>query len=161
MSAVIIETAIDINRSPEDVFDYCSDHTHEPDWNPMMKNIERLTDGPTGVGTRYAIKFVKGPPMIMECTHYEPPTAWSLVGESRAMRARGSWWVAPTSAGARLTMRTELELHGLLKVAGPLVRRKQQILFQRDLENIRERLEGSGRPSNSPARTLPPLSILS
>lgn len=31
-TAVIVAEA-DIGRSPEDIFEYCSDHAHEPEWN--------------------------------------------------------------------------------------------------------------------------------
>lgn len=84
MRPVVVEAAVDIRRSPEDVFDYCSDHCHEPEWNPMMKRIDKLTAGPVGVGTRYVAEFVKGPPMVMECTRYERPATWSLTGDSPA-----------------------------------------------------------------------------
>jgi hypothetical protein len=141
VSPVVIDVGVEIKRSPEAVFDYCSDHTHEPEWNPIMRRIEKLTDGPIGVGTRYAIEFVKSPPMVMECTQFERPTGWSLGGESRALRARGEWHVEPTSEGAHLTMRTELELRGMLKLAAPLVLRQQRTIFERDVENIRARLE--------------------
>ena len=45
MKPAIIEAEVDIDRSPADVLDYCSDHRHEPEWNPMMKRIEKVTDG--------------------------------------------------------------------------------------------------------------------
>jgi len=41
MKRAIIETEVNIDRSPANVFDYCSDHRHEPEWNPKMKRIER------------------------------------------------------------------------------------------------------------------------
>jgi hypothetical protein len=37
-----------IRRSPEGVFDYCSDLRSELHWNPKVKYIEKLTDGPVG-----------------------------------------------------------------------------------------------------------------
>jgi uncharacterized protein YndB with AHSA1/START domain len=37
MSPIVVEAEVDIKRPPDDVFDYCSDHRHEPEWNPMMK----------------------------------------------------------------------------------------------------------------------------
>jgi uncharacterized protein YndB with AHSA1/START domain len=64
MRPTFIEVEIDIRHSPEAVFDYCSDLSHEPEWNPMMKRIEKLTDGPIGVGARYATEFTKGPLMV-------------------------------------------------------------------------------------------------
>ena len=109
----------------------------------MMTRIEKLTDGPIGTGTRYAAEFVKGPPMVMECTRYERPSTWSLTGKSRALTAAGGWRVLPTADGSHLVMRVEMELHGLLKLAAPLVRRREQPMFQRDLDNIKARLEAA------------------
>jgi uncharacterized protein YndB with AHSA1/START domain len=145
MSKVVVEAEVNIKRSPEDVFDYCSDHTHEPEWNPMMKRIEKITDGPIGVGTRYATEFVKGPPMVIECVRYERPTTWSLVGDSPTLKAGFGGQVLPTESGAHLVMRMEIELHGLLKLAAPLLRRREQPMFERDLDTIKARLEGAER----------------
>jgi hypothetical protein len=151
MSPVIVEAQVDIKRSSEDVFDYCSDHTHEPEWNPMMMRIEKLTAGPIGVGTRYTTWFVKGPPMALACVRYERPTTWALVGESPRLKASFGGRVQPTQDGAHLVMRMEIELHGLLRLAAPLLRRREQTLFQRDLDTIKARLEGTGRSTLEPA----------
>ncbi|MGB0091135.1 MAG: SRPBCC family protein [Solirubrobacteraceae bacterium] len=147
MTAVVVEAEVDIRRSAEDVFDFCSDLRREPEWDPMMKRVVKLTDGPIGVGARYTTEFVEAPPMVMECTHYERPSAWSLTGESRALKAAGSGRVVPTSEGAHLAMRMELEPLGLLKLARPLLRRGMKSMFQRDLENIKARLEEEERPA--------------
>jgi uncharacterized protein YndB with AHSA1/START domain len=48
----VIEVGADIRRPPEEVFDYASDPTHEPEWNMRMKRLEKLSDGPAGVGAR-------------------------------------------------------------------------------------------------------------
>jgi hypothetical protein len=143
MRPVVVEAEVDIKRSPEDVFDYCSDHRHEPEWNPMMKRIDKLTGGPVGVGTRYATEFVKGPPMVIECTRYERPATWSLTGSSSALKAGFGGRVLPAPGGAHLVMRMEIELRGLLKLAAPLLRRHEQPMFERDLANIKARLEGA------------------
>jgi uncharacterized protein YndB with AHSA1/START domain len=143
MSPVVVEAEVDISRPQEEVFDYCSDHSHEPEWNPMMKRIEQLTDGPIGVGTRYMAEFVKGPPMVMECTRYERPVTWSLTGDSPALRATGGWRVLPAADGSHLVVRVEMEPHGLLRLAAPLLRRREQPMFERDLHNIKARLEAA------------------
>jgi uncharacterized protein YndB with AHSA1/START domain len=143
MSPVVVAAEVDIKRPPEEVFDYCSDHRHEPEWNPMMTRIAKLTDGPVGAGTQYVAEFVKGPPMVMQCTRYERPATWSLTGDSPAMTASGGWRVLPTADGSHLVVRVEMELHGLLRLAGPLLRRREQPMFERDLNNIKARLEGA------------------
>ena len=155
MTPVVVEAEVDIRRSPEDVFDYCSDPSHEPEWNPMMKRIVKLTGGPVRVGSRYTTEFVSGPVMVMECIRYERPTSWSMKGDSRALRAGGGGRVAPTSDGAHLVMRMELEPHGLLKLAAPLLRRRMTPMFQRDLDNIKARLEAAERAGHRNAAADP------
>jgi hypothetical protein len=152
MTPVVVEAAVDIKRSPEDVFDFCSDPCHEPKWNPMMKRVVKLTDGPDGVGARYTTEFVNAPPMVMECIRYERPSAWSLIGDSRALKAAGGGRVVTTSEGAHLLMRMGLELHGLLKLATPILRRRMNSMFQRDLDNIKAQLEGAERPAHDAPR---------
>jgi uncharacterized protein YndB with AHSA1/START domain len=34
MRPVVVEAEVDIDWPPEQVFDYCSDPGHEPQWNP-------------------------------------------------------------------------------------------------------------------------------
>jgi hypothetical protein len=48
---VIVENAVDIRRSPEEVFDYCTDIMREPEWNPRTRRVQKLTEGPIGLGT--------------------------------------------------------------------------------------------------------------
>jgi hypothetical protein len=40
-------------------------------------------------------------------------------------------------------MRVEMEPQGLLKCVGPLLRRREQPTFERDLNSIKARLEGA------------------
>jgi uncharacterized protein YndB with AHSA1/START domain len=152
MTPVAIEAEVDIKRSPEDVFDFCSDPMREPEWNPMMKRAAKLTDGPIGVGARYRTEFVDAPSMVMECTQYERPTAWSLSGESRSLKAAGDGRVSPAPDGTHLVMRMELEPHGLLKLATPFLRRGMKSMFQRDLDNIKAKLEAQQQRAPDPRR---------
>jgi uncharacterized protein YndB with AHSA1/START domain len=87
----VIETAIDIARPAELVFGYCSDHTHEIEWNPAMRRVVKITDGPIGTGTRYQMEFLPGHPIVAECVRFDPPTAWTVTGSGNGMR---SWFSA-------------------------------------------------------------------
>jgi hypothetical protein len=44
---------VDIRSSPEEVFGYCTDLSRELEWNPRTRHVEKVTDGPIGIGTRY------------------------------------------------------------------------------------------------------------
>jgi hypothetical protein len=145
MRPVVVEAEVDISLPPEQVFDYCSDPGHEPEWNPRMKTSKKITGGPISVGTRYATEFVKGPPVITKCVGYERPCTWSLAGTSAALTAGGGR-VLPAADGSHLVMRRELEPRGLLRLAAPLLRRRMKPMLERDLASIKAVLEGSPGP---------------
>ena len=140
---VTLEHAVDISRSSEQVFDYCSDLTREPEWNPKLKHVEKLSDGPEGVGTRYRAEFVRGDPVVIECVRFARPTAWAMVGDSHRLKANFEGQVRPAGSGAHLVMRMELRPKGLLALVAPLLRIYMQRQQERNVSAIRAVLEGS------------------
>ena len=52
-SGYVVENSIGIATPAEAVFDYVTDVRREPEWNPQMREAEKLTPGPVGAGTRY------------------------------------------------------------------------------------------------------------
>lgn len=71
--AAVIENTVEIARSREHVFDYLADQGNEIHWNPDCVAMEKLTDGPVGVGTRFRAKWKQGPVIFTEVTAYERP----------------------------------------------------------------------------------------
>jgi hypothetical protein len=137
----VIEAEADIQRSPEEVFDYCSDPTHEPEWNSKMAKVEQLTDAPIGLGARYRMGFTSAPPVVSECVRFQRPSVWELVGRSKVMTAGWRGRVLPTGDGAHLMLRMEIQLHGLLAVAAPVLRRRMRPELERDIATIKAKLE--------------------
>jgi hypothetical protein len=82
---VTVENAIEICRSPEDVFDYLTDITKEVEWNPRTRRVEKLTPGPIGLGTRFGAEWIKGNPAVVEYVRFERPMAWASVARSRRL----------------------------------------------------------------------------
>jgi len=137
----VIENEIDIKRSPEEVFEYCSDHMHELDWNPKMRMVNKLSDGPIGVGTRYEMEFIPGQPLIAECVRFERPTAWTMEGRALGMDLSLGGRVTPTSGGSHLVLETGFQAKGLRALALPLIKRRMWPQFERDVQTIRSILE--------------------
>jgi hypothetical protein len=48
----VISNTVEIRCTPEEAFDYLSDHRNELEWNPGIESIGKLTDGPVGLGTK-------------------------------------------------------------------------------------------------------------
>jgi uncharacterized protein YndB with AHSA1/START domain len=150
----VIETAIDIARPAEVVFGYCSDHTNEIEWNPAMRRVAKITDGPVGAGTRYEMEFQPGRPIAAECVQFAPPVSWTVTGSGNGMRSWFSGLVTPVPAGARLEFRMEIEPRGLLRAALPLLRRRMPRDLARDIALIKARLEAPAEPR--PPGSAPP-----
>jgi Polyketide cyclase / dehydrase and lipid transport len=147
----VIEAAIDIERPAEVVFGYCSDHTNELEWNPAMRRVAKITDGPIGVGTRYEMELLPGHPIIGECVAFNPPASWVVAGSVNGMRSSFSGRVVPVPAGARLGLRMEIETRGLRRAVLPLLRRRMPRNLGRDIAIIKAKLEERAEPRPSPS----------
>lgn len=103
---VTVENAIEICRSPEDVFDYLTDITKEAGWNLRTRRVEKLTPGPIGLGTRFGAEWIKGNPAIVGYVRFERPMAWAAIARSRRLDAKGEGRISPTEQGSRVMVRT-------------------------------------------------------
>ncbi|ANS68283.1 hypothetical protein SLINC_6059 [Streptomyces lincolnensis] len=139
--------SIDIDRSPEDVWDYVVDFSHLPDWQASAVSAQSLTEGPVGVGSRVRVVRHIGRreiPMTMEYTEYDPPHAWALQGVDGPIRGHVHGEIDPIDDGrhSRLTIELDFEGKGIGKVLLPLVVRPQ---IRKELPHnertLKERLE--------------------
>jgi hypothetical protein len=138
----VVENTVEIARSPEDVFDYCTDLTREPEWNPKAKRVEKITAGPIGRGTQFNAEFLKGDPMTIELVRFERPTAWEAAGHSARLDAKTEGRVTATEDGARLNIRMELRPRGTLRLLLPIIGRYMHHQEERNLSSIKAALEG-------------------
>jgi Polyketide cyclase / dehydrase and lipid transport len=141
VSVVVVDCAVEIGRSPEDVFDYVTDISREFEWNPRTKRVVKLTDGPVGVGTRWQGEWIAGDPMFIDYVAFERPTSWRSVGRSRDFLVANEGRVDPTPDGARLRLHLELAPQGRLRLIAPLLGRIMRGRERRNVAAIKERLE--------------------
>jgi uncharacterized protein YndB with AHSA1/START domain len=104
MRALAYRTETVIRRSPEEVFDFCSDLRSELQWNPKAKYVEKLTHGPVGVGTRYRARWSNSGPTAVEVVAFDRPRSWETTTRARGMviRFRGTVTDGPRGALHRL-----------------------------------------------------------
>ena len=141
MSVAVVDCAVEIRCSPENVFDYVIDISREFEWDPRTRRVAKLTDGPIGAGTRWEGEWVAGDPMLIDYVAFERPTSWRSIGRSSGLLVVSEGRVERARDGARLTVRVELEPRGRLRLIAPLLGRIMRRRERKHLGAIKERLE--------------------
>ena len=117
-----------IDRPIEAVFAFLADGENDPKFSPRVQEIAKTTDGPIGVGTRFA-STVKDAGMKTKrefrLTEFEPPTRirWTEISKNVVTAREGGYDLAREGDGTRVTLYNVLEGHGLGKVIAPLALR--------------------------------------
>ncbi len=148
MRGGMIQCAVDIARSPEDVFDYVTDISREFEWNPRTRRVVKLTDGRVGAGTRREGEWVAGDPMLIDHVAFDCPTSWRSVGRSRDLMVVSEGRVEVVGTGSPLTVRMELEPHGRLRLLAPLIGRIMRGGERRNVVAIKARLDSRAAAAN-------------
>ena len=143
MAALAYSTETVIRRPPQDVFDYCSDLRSELQWNPNVKYVEKLTDGPVGVGTRYQAQWSNSGPTAVEVVQFDRPRGWETQATARGMGVRFRGTVTDAPSGARSTADLELHPKGLAWVVAPLALLAMRRQDQQNMRRIREAPEST------------------
>ena len=76
MRGISVRTSVVIQRDAHTVFSFVADSRNEPKYAPEMESVEKITDGPIGVGTRFRSR-IRLPNGVFEgeeeITEFEPP----------------------------------------------------------------------------------------
>jgi len=138
----VIESSTLIKRSPEDVFDYLVDLRNELEWNPGVVSMEKLTDGPIGVGTRYLAKWKQSQRIEVECVAFDRPHRWAYTNGG-PVSVTFTVTLTPYQTGTRLVARFDARPRGWMRLVFPvfmLVMKRQE---RANMVNIRRNLERS------------------
>jgi uncharacterized membrane protein len=142
--------AVEIARSPEDVFAYLSDLGRHGEWQEQIVSVTVETEGPTGVGSRAReIRKVPGGKrdLAYEITEFEAPRRVAFKGVNGPVRVLGAVTVEglEQGSGSRVTIHLDFESQGLFgKLVAPLARRQAAKQVPRDHAMLKERLESAG-----------------
>jgi len=123
------EATVVIDRPVDEVFAFLADGENDKKFSARVLEIQKTTDGPPGVGTRYASK-VKDAGMTtkreFELTEFEPlkKIRWSERSKNLVTAPEGGYDLAPAGDGATtVTFYNLLEGHGVGKLIAPLALR--------------------------------------
>ena len=99
---VTFHNQVDIEASPEAVFDELSDVRHEQRWSDKLKSVELLTPGPIEVGSRLRAKWSGAPENEVVYREYDRPRRWTTESRSWMLVVEVLLEVEPTATGSRL-----------------------------------------------------------
>ena len=116
----VIENQATIGCTPEELFDDRVDLRNELEWNPTVISMEKLTDGPIGVGTRY-LALLQGVLIgyfETTCVEFYCPRRWVHDnGGPIAVTFTGT--VEPAEGGSRLSVRFDARPRGWFRLMFP------------------------------------------
>lgn len=118
------EGSVIILRPIDEVFAYVTELTHSAEWQAGLREVRKLTDGPLGVGTRYAfVRSFMGRKVeaANEFVAYEPNRRVQFRVASGPMPGQGTYLFEVTPDGTKVTSVVELEPGGLSRIAAPLI----------------------------------------
>jgi carbon monoxide dehydrogenase subunit G len=137
----IISNSTVIRCTPEEAFDYLSDHRSELEWNPGIESIEKLTDGPVGLGTKYLAKWKSAPQSVeVETVRYDRPHGWT-VHNGGLLEVTVTIRLEPVAQGTRLHSDFDARPHGWFRPVFPLFLAKIRKEESANMTYLREALE--------------------
>jgi uncharacterized protein YndB with AHSA1/START domain len=141
-----------IRRSVEDVFAYIGDQTNAVHWQAGIVEVRRLTDGPSGLGTRHKIvRTFVGRRLEVENEYvaFEPGRRIVFRTTSGPMLLEASYLVEPVAGGTRVTSTIAMEASGFVSLAQPLIAaslRREMDAASRELRRLMEAPVRVGSP---------------
>lgn len=113
----------DINRPVETVFDYFSDCRNETRWNPFVKAIDKIGDGPVGLGTRFRGDYPGVGSAEFAISVYEFPHRVGFQGAfaPMAFEMLATCRELPGGQGTHFDFVGEFRPRGIFKLLSPLM----------------------------------------
>lgn len=135
---------VTIDRPPAQVFPYFVDPTRQGQWSDVQ--MRRLTDGPFGPGTRMEVSFGMGPVTArigLEITALEPERRMAWTSFSGPIAWEGEYRLEPTGQGTIVSQAGSLTFSGLWRLLEPIVGAEISAGEKKELERLKELVEGA------------------
>ena len=140
-----------INAGPEVVFQILTNMEKYPEVVSGITNIDVLTDGPVGLGTKFKetrVVFGREANEVMEFTEFEPPNRYVLEANSHGSHYRTVHEIKPNATGGTdLTLEfIATPVNIIAKVMSvvmmPLFKKAMVRCLEQDLEDVKNHAEG-------------------
>jgi uncharacterized membrane protein len=149
MTDVQVETII--RRPPEEVAGYAMNPENDRSWIGALTEVNVLTEGPIGEGTRVerVAQFLgKRIEYVNEIVEYAPPARLRMKSVKAPFPMTVDYEFAETNDGTLVRISTGSNASGFYKLAGPLLDRAVRKGVARDLKRLKAILEQPERDAN-------------
>jgi carbon monoxide dehydrogenase subunit G len=137
-----IELTVEIERSPDDVFQLLSDIDRLPEWQASA--VEAYTEGPLAEGSHVTEKrrlLGREVDSELAVVAYEPPRRLTLRSLGGPVNFTVDHELVQKGGGTQLTFVAEAEPGALLRLAERVLARKAEQQFRQDFDRLKELLE--------------------
>ncbi len=138
----VIRNSVILPCTPEEAFDYLPDLRNELEWNPECKSMEKITDGPVGLGTKFRAQWTGSPVVEVEIVEYQPPRLWRSHNEG-PLEFNFMARLEPVAEGTRLSVDFGVQAHGWTRLIFPVLvfffRREEKTNMKRILAVFEQR----------------------
>ena len=137
------ETAIEIPRPREAVFEFVADPVRLPDWNSAVESVTGV------VGNRYAMRrtLPSGPAENQLEVEAAPPDVLTLRTLSGPTPFVYRYSFEPIASGTRVVLHAEVELNGVGRLVAPLAAQAVKRGVDANLRTLRNILREKREPA--------------
>ena len=132
---------VQINRSPEVVFDYLADMRNEPKWLPGASDV-RLTSGePVDATSTFEGTYSRAGTVRCAIAEHERPHRQTIHGDAKGMSFDDAITLSEADGGTRLEAVMRTQPKGVFRLVAPMMGRIIDRQFQANWDNLKSVLE--------------------
>ncbi|MEJ7650422.1 MAG: SRPBCC family protein [Nakamurella sp.] len=131
---------------PAEVLEYLADFGNAEEWDPGTISCTRPDSGPVEIGTSWknVSKFVGREVELTYTLQERTDSRVVFVGTNDSATSTDTIEVVPNGAGSRITYTADLEMHGVAKLATPIVKVMFEKLGNETEDQMSDVLNGLG-----------------
>jgi carbon monoxide dehydrogenase subunit G len=120
----IVARTFTVTAAPDTVLDYLRDFGNTEEWDPATQRTTRVDAGPIGVGSSWhnESKILGVTASLTYTLAAVESDKIVLIGRNEGATSIDTITVRPVAGGSEVTYHVDLEMHGLAKLATPVMR---------------------------------------